>query len=42
MPEDLKEIYNYQMVTLDYGIQGTAFEIEWYETLLEKIQKEEI
>ncbi len=42
VPEDLKEIYNYQMSTLDYGIQGTAFEIEWYETLLKKIQKEEI
>ena len=34
--------YAYQMAALDYGIQGTAFEIQWYQSLLEKIEKEEI
>jgi DNA-binding PadR family transcriptional regulator len=37
-----QEIYNYQMASLDYGVQGTGFEIEWYQKLLEKIEKEEI
>ena len=36
-----QEIYNYQMASLDYGVQGTGFEIEWYQKLLEKIEKEE-
>ena len=42
VPEHQREIYTYQMVTLDYGIQGTAFEIQWYEALLDKMQKEDI
>lgn len=42
VPEDFTQIYHYQLAALDYGIQGTAFEIQWYETILGKIQKEEI
>jgi len=42
VPEKQKEIYTYQMATLDYGIRGTAFEIQWYEELLKKMELEEI
>lgn len=29
-----KDIYNYQMITLQHGIDLTKFEIEWYQRLL--------
>ena len=42
IPAEHREIYNYQMASLDYGVQGTGFEIEWYQKQLKKIEKEEI
>ena len=42
IPAEHQDIYNFQMASLDYGVQAAAFEIEWYQNLLEKINKEEI
>lgn len=42
VPTEQQATYAYQMAALDYGLESTAFEIEWYQSLLEKIEKEEI
>lgn len=42
IPAEHRDIYNFQIASLDYGVQATAYEIKWYQSLLEKIQKEEI
>jgi DNA-binding PadR family transcriptional regulator len=42
IPAEHKDIYNYQMASLDYGVQAAAYDIQWYQSLLAKIQKEEI
>ena len=42
IPAEHQEIYRYQMASLDFGVQGTGFEIQWYQHLLEEMKKEEI
>ena len=42
IPAEHQSIYTFQMASLDYGVQAAGFEIEWYQNLLDKINKEEI
>lgn len=42
VPAEHQQIYRYQMASLNFGVQGTGFEIRWYQHLLEEIKKEEI
>lgn len=42
IPAAHQDLYNYQMASLEYGVQATGFELKWYQQLLAKIQKDEI
>ncbi|MBQ6797398.1 MAG: PadR family transcriptional regulator [Clostridia bacterium] len=42
VPESGRDIANYQLATLDYGIKSIRFNIGWYEDLLDKIRNGEI
>lgn len=35
----LQKIVDFQLVSLDYGIQQLAFEIKWYEALLQQLKE---
>lgn len=37
VPEQYKEVFRYQMHTLDYGLRSHRFSKEWFEELLQKI-----
>lgn len=39
---DMKDILNYQLLSVKYGVDMIHFEIEWYKKLLYKIKKGEI
>ena len=38
--ENIKEISKFTLATLDYGIDITAFNIEWFKKLKKRVQKE--
>lgn len=40
LPQHLNEIANYQMITLQYGIDHLEFDIKWYENLLNDMKGE--
>jgi hypothetical protein len=40
IPDPYRDIFKYQMKTLDYGLQSHAFAREWFLTLLKEIENE--
>ena len=40
IPDPYREIFKYQMKTLDYGLQAHAFGRKWFQALLEEIEGE--
>ena len=42
IPEDKKDIFNYQLLSALYGKDFIKFNIDWYENLLRKIKEREI
>ena len=42
VPEPMRDIYAYQLATVDYGIASMTFNIQWYQKLLDKIEREEL
>jgi DNA-binding PadR family transcriptional regulator len=38
VPEDFRDIFKYQMKTLDYGIQAHVFGREWFQALLDDLE----
>ena len=42
VPADYADIANYQLVTVEYGIESLKFHIRWYQALLDRIEKGEL
>lgn len=40
VPEEMKDIFNYQYVTVMYGRDTVSFHISWFENFLEKIKED--
>lgn len=39
VPEEYKELFEYQHITVKYGIDSMSFEIEWHRELVKRIEK---
>jgi DNA-binding PadR family transcriptional regulator len=39
VPEDLRDVFDYQMLTLQYGCDFYSFNIAWYENLLQNLKQ---
>lgn len=39
VPEEYRDLFSYQRLTVKYGVDSVSFEIEWYRSLAKQIEK---